>query len=196
MDLVKTRTSVITDRYEFQRFYAGRITGVVLNAACGDDAARLAELPIGAINMDIQDSEPWSGHGFDKPQNYVHGSVFKIPFNENHFEGVVLGEFLEHCKFKEALDAVLECRRVLNHGGELIITVPLDWRPIEEQRMGPDDNSPMSHGEITTYHQTWWSNKMLQDLLRESRMWETVRSPLYYMLTAPIGGWGLVWEKP
>lgn len=182
--------------YEFQRDLAERFGGKILNAACADDPAMLGDL--GAINLDVQKYEAHTKKHFDANKNFVHGSVFEIPFPDGEFDTVVLGEFLEHCVEERALAALNECNRVLKSGGKLIITVPLDGRTPNEQRdweggiYQPFEYVP----GVTCHHQTWWSNQMISRIRARSRFVEALRCPLIYILTAPIGGWGLLWEKP
>jgi hypothetical protein len=80
-----------------------------------------------------------------------------------------------------------------------VMTVPLDGRLPEEQR-GPDDKLGAIPEEydsgISCFHQTWWGNALLDNLRKRARFSEVLRMPLIYFLTAPIGGWGLVWKKP
>lgn len=179
--------------YEFQREIVRRLGGKVLNAACADDPAGLGKM--GAVNLDIQTFEKHSGNDFSKVPNFLHGSVMEIPFQDEHFDVVVLGEFLEHCKFDKAVQAVQSCRRVLKPGGKLVVTVPLDGRTPLEQR-GQQEWPEEYDSGITCYHQTWWGVDDLRRLKRATKMIELLRAPLFYMLTSPIGGWGLVWEKP
>ncbi len=185
--------------HEFQRHMVTRMSGSgerILNAACADDPAGLGQL--GAVNLDVQVKEKHTGKDFSENKGFVEGSVFSIPFGDGEFDVVVLGEFLEHCTKERALDAVSECRRVLKSGGRMIMTVPLDARPASEQREYPGgEYQPFEYVPgVTCHHQTWWSNQMLRELRRQSRMVELCRCTLLYILTAPIGGWGLVWEKP
>src|SRR6185503_20305739 len=107
----------VSNCYEFQSAMAIRFGGKILNAACADDPVGIGAM--GGTNLDIQQKESWSGHDFTKTKNFVHGSVLDMPFPEDHFDTVVLGEFLEHCKFEKAVEALAECRRVLRSGGHL-----------------------------------------------------------------------------
>lgn len=187
----------VANCYEFQGAMAVRFGGKILNAACADDPAHIGD--IGGINLDIQQKESWSGHDFTQTKNFVHGSVLDMPFPDDNFDTVILGEFLEHCKFEKAVEALAECRRVLRSGGHLVMTIPLDGRSNEEQR-GPDDKLGAVPEEydagISCFHQTWWGNALLDNLRKRARFSEVLRMPLIYFLTAPLGGWGLVWRKP
>jgi SAM-dependent methyltransferase len=183
----------------------------ILNAACAGDIAGLGMY--GAINLDIRSAEHLRRIGLRVPRNYREGSVFKLPFEDKSFRTVVLGEFLEHCTVEAATKAVKECARVLCSGGKLIITVPLDGRPNGHNRPGysegsddldrvgmTDEMMEKEAGEwsegVTAYHQTWWSNEMLHNLRESSGLKEEYRSAILYSFTAPIGGWGISWEKP
>ena len=179
--------------HEYQHAMVRLIGGKCLNAACADDPAKLGEL--GAINLDFLTHTPASNRDQTKIPNFVHGTVMDMPFPDEHFDCVVLGEFLEHCKPEKAVQAITECRRVLKAGKYLVLTVPLDARPRDEQR-GSEDWPLEYDAGITCHHQTWWCNDMILDLKRKVRMIEVGRAALFYMLTAPLGGWGLCWQKP
>jgi len=179
--------------YEFQNALACRFGGKMLNAACADDPAKLGLL--GAINMDYHKLDVGSSKDFRKVANYVQGSVFDNKFADESFDTVILGEFLEHCRMDRAVEAILECRRVLKPGGHLVMTFPLDGRTRDEQRRG--NEWPMEYCPgVTCHHQTWWGEQGVITLRNKVRMVEVMRAALFYMLTSPIGGWGLVWRKP
>jgi predicted SAM-dependent methyltransferase len=178
----------------FQYVVAHRLGGKILNAACANDPSGLHRL--GAINMDFVPDQPWAGLDLKKTPNFQAGSVFDIPFPGATFDTVVLGEFIEHCTYESAAEAILECRRVLKPGGRLVLTFPLDGRPRDEQDTSgtaPENFDP--EAKVTTYHRTWWSMKMQADLRKRTRMVEVARAALVYVLTCPLGGWGLVWQK-
>jgi len=183
----------IYNNYEFQRKMALRVGGTLLNAACADDPAGLGNL--GAINLDVQVAEKHTGHDFSKNKNFVHGTVFDMPFPDDHFDCVVLGEFLEHCKVERAEAALTECRRVLKPGGHLVLTIPLDARSKEEQR-GTDIWPDEYDQGVTCHHQTWWTRRMLYELRRKTKFVEVGSAALFYMLTCPLGGYGLLWQRP
>lgn len=179
--------------YEFQRDMVRRLGGKVLNAACADDPANLGYL--GATNLDIQTIEEHTGNDFSKCKNFVKGSLLKMPFQDEFYDVVVLGEFLEHCKFEKAAEAVLECRRVVKPGGHLVFTFPLDARSPEEQR--GNNVWPQEYDQgITCAHQTWWTSQMQADLRRRCKLVEIGRAYLFYLLTCPLGGYGLLWQRP
>ncbi|MBI2453312.1 class I SAM-dependent methyltransferase [Candidatus Peregrinibacteria bacterium] len=54
--------------------------------------------------------------------NCVVGSLYDIPFKDNDFDAVVLGEVIEH--LTDILPAFREISRVLKHGGRLYLTTP------------------------------------------------------------------------
>ena len=181
--------------YEFQRAMVERVGGKCLNAASAYDPGGLGDL--GAINLDVQTFEKHTGKDFSKMcKNFVHGTVFDIPFQEEHFDCVVLGEFLEHATPEKAVAAMMECRRVLKPGGFLVLTFPLDGRSREEQLDG-QENPPWEYCDgITVHHSRWWGNAEIRDLKIKTRFVEVGRAALVYILTAPLGGWGLLLQKP
>jgi predicted SAM-dependent methyltransferase len=191
----------VYDCHEFQLKAALCCGGKILNAACSDDPPGLGKH--GAINLDVMEKQEWIQTGGDlavKDQNFVKGSILDPPFTDEQFDTVVLGEFLEHCVFDTAVLALCQCRRVVKVGGHVVVTFPLDARPREEQFILDDlKQIPLYYDEphqITAHHQTWWTQKMIRELKRATRLVEIARVPLLYMLTAPIGGWGLVLKRP
>jgi len=184
--------------HDFQRRYTEASRRPILNAACAGDPANLGDFD--AINMDIQTNEPWTGRNFAASRNFIPGSVFNIPFGDSHFGTVVLGEFLEHCDFNNALTAILECKRVLAPMGTLILTIPLDARPRAEQQAYHPASLPPPPDEycpgVASYHKTYWSNEQLNNLFEAAGLSEIFRQPLLYYLTAPVGGWGIILIKP
>lgn len=195
---------ILTCYWHFQLVNALESGTPILNAASAADLAGLGRF--GAINLDVRTRDQLRGVGLLIPPNYVEGSVFAIPYEDGRFQTVVLGEFLEHATFEAGCRAVKECARVLKPGGRLVITVPLDGRPNGANRPGHPEGEDVEalvnlneHGNwsdgVTVHHQTWWSNKMLHDLRESVGLKETLRSALLYQFTAPVGGWGLVWEK-
>ncbi len=139
--------------HEFQREACEAAQLPILNAACKEDPAQLGA-DFGAVNLDICEYDPHTKTDMRKLPGFVHGSVLKIPFEDGHFNTVVLGEFLEHCEHPVAMQALEECTRVLNYGGKLIITYPKDPRPKEGQH--PEELLIEWSPGITSWHQTVW----------------------------------------
>lgn len=188
------------DCHEFQHLLVKRFGGSVLNAASADDRADLGSL--GAINLDVVALEKHSGLTFvPRSTPFVLASVFALPFASGTFNVVVLGEFLEHCTSASARRAVVECSRVLRPGGHLVLTYPLDGRPIEDQRghyrhTSSGAVSLMEYIDgVTCHHQTWWTEPMLDDLADACGFSEVLRAALLYGVTTLLCGWGLVWQK-
>lgn len=180
----------------YQKIKASLAKQPLLNAASSHDPNGLAEF--GAINMDVQLKDRHTGHDNSSAKNFVHGTVMDMPFENEKFASVILGEFLEHCSIEAATKSVIECRRVLKPGGSLYMTLPLDGRPKWEQAVldeHPDEPAEDTSPGVTPYHQTWWSNRMLADLAANTEFTEIERVPLVYALTCVLGGWGLTWIK-
>lgn len=188
------------DCHEFQHLLAKRLGGKILNAASADDRAQLGSL--GAINVDVVALEEHSGLTFaSRSTPFVLASVFALPFASGTFDVIVLGEFLEHCTRTSAQRAVLECSRVLRPGGHLVLTYPLDGRPVEDQRghfrrTSSGSLSLMEYIDgVTCHHQTWWTEPMVHELAVACSFSEVLRAALLYRVTTLLCGWGLVWQK-
>lgn len=101
---------------------------VVLDAGCGEGttAIRLAEKynlkveGIDLIDFNIKNANKRiSNSSVQKSVNFSVGDYTKLPFPDNHFDGVYTMETLVHAPdYKSAL---LEFRRVLKPGGKLVL---------------------------------------------------------------------------
>lgn len=98
----------IDHRLTFQRLYADCIGGKILNVGAEHDPAGLKER-FGAINFDINNFP-----GID-----IVGDATNLPFRDNEFDLVVLGDCLEHIDNWQR--AIEEAKRV---GKNVIVTVP------------------------------------------------------------------------
>lgn len=56
--------------------------------------------------------------------NYVIGSVFAIPFPDNHFDTVAFFDVIEHIPRRTEKKALTEIKRVLKRGGVLYLSTP------------------------------------------------------------------------
>ena len=162
----------------------------ILNAACKEDPAFLGRT-YGATNLDIQEYDPQTSTDLTRIINYVHGSVLDMPFEAGEFDAIVLGEFLEHCTEEAAYTSFKECHRVLKDKGLLILTFPLDDRPPEEQHAARllYEHAP----GITSWHQTVWTDTMLEALMEPFTFVEVTREELRYGNL--MKGWGMVLAK-
>lgn len=109
-------------------FQLRHAVGLVLNVGAGGDSARLKELR-GAVNVDVCEIDPVS-----KLPNLIDrvADARALPFPDNGFDTVVLGEVLEHLDEDGARQAVSEARRVARV--QVVATIPCDPRSVEEQR--------------------------------------------------------------
>lgn len=57
----------------------------------------------------------------------LHGSVTKLPFRDNTFDGIHCSHVIEHLMPKEAHMMLLEVSRVLKKGGIFVISTPIFW---------------------------------------------------------------------
>lgn len=63
-------------------------------------------------------------------QNVVHGFSTEIPVEDQSFDAVVAGEFIEHLYHRDVDKTLEEIFRVLKIGGRLLLTTPnpYDWK--------------------------------------------------------------------
>lgn len=108
-------------RYEFA---ALRISGRVLNAACGSGygnaiLARVAS-PVG---IDLYDEPLEIARRNFAFGEYHRGDVLTLPFSDDTFDGVVSFETIEHVS--DAAAACNQLKRVLKPGGTLVASIPI-----------------------------------------------------------------------
>lgn len=183
----------MTPEHAKQRELVSRAERPILNIACKEDPAQLADF--GATNLDIQKFDPSTGIDLtQRVRNYVHGNACELPFEPETFATCVMGEFLEHCEFHKAVEALSEARRVLRPGGKLIMTFPLDPRPLEIQ------HNPPVYTEFTkgcwAGHITVWEDDLRAKLYEKVGFKEIHKEVTTYILGGiTLGGRAVILEK-
>lgn len=115
-----------SNQYEFQNSY---VRGKILNVGCHDDSGNLKSK--GAVNVDLYTHDPKSNK---KLATDVVADARSLPFEDNSYDSVVLGDILEHFEKQEDIQKALsEAKRVLVDGGIVIITAPEDRRELHKQ---------------------------------------------------------------
>lgn len=119
-----------TDRFQFQRDCAARVTGRILNIGCKEDPAGLQQTyPDRVINLDIreEDEDQLNNHGrhVPIPVDVVHdATVIPWPFKDDEFDLVIFGDMLEDLPDDGCQYLMLEeARRVGKH---VCVTTPED----------------------------------------------------------------------
>lgn len=80
------------------------------------------------LDVGVYYSRRWLGEGYVTVGEHgedVKGDLLALPFPDDHFDGVVLTEVLEHCI--DPARAMREVTRVLKPGGLLLVTSPFVW---------------------------------------------------------------------
>lgn len=96
----------------------------LLNLGCGD--TRPGEPWINVDNFATQFAEaaPELVRAQGEP-NYVEADISKrLPFDDGSVDGVLLSHVLEHFDAQEGLRLLIECYRVLQPGGIVLVSVP------------------------------------------------------------------------
>lgn len=166
----------------------------IINIASKEDPACLADF--GAINVDITSEDASTGTVMvrDVP-NFQQGDATNlVAFKDGQFGLAVLGEFLEHCYFNKAVEALSEAKRVIRDDGRILLTFPRDPRPAEAQH-----NPPVTI-EYTpgcwSHHVTVWKDDMLVELFKTVGLREVYRKHTHYVLGGIcLSGLGLILEK-
>lgn len=186
-----------TQEHTWQRVTVGQLAAEgytpILNIACKEDPAGLADF--GATNLDIQQFDPSLGVDLTKQvPNFVHGDACNLPFPEKSFRLTVHGEFIEHCEFDKAVEALSSAKRVLADDGRMVLSFPLDPRPLEAQ------HSPPVFTEFVkgcwAGHVTVWDEALREKLYAKVGLEEVRRDYLRYVLGGIcLSGRGLILKK-
>lgn len=186
-----------TQEHTWQRMTVARLAQQgytpILNIASKEDPAGLADF--GATNLDIQTFDPSQGIDLVRSvPNFVHGDACNLPFPDKSYRMTVHGEFLEHCEFDRAVQALTSAKRVLADDGVMVLSFPLDPRPLSVQ------HDPPVYTEFVkgcwAGHVTVWTEELREKLYVEVGLVEAERHYLNYILGGiPLGGRGLVLRK-
>jgi 2-polyprenyl-3-methyl-5-hydroxy-6-metoxy-1,4-benzoquinol methylase len=77
--------------------------------------------------------------------NFIVGNVECLPVNSESFDGIILGELLEHTSRPESV--VIEAKRILKPGGYLFITTP------NGERLTPDRRR--TYSDLKNLNRNW-----------------------------------------
>lgn len=179
-------------RATVRRLYEAGYTPILAGAA-KEDPACLSDF--GATNLDIQTFDPSTGIDLVKQvPNFVHGSILEMPFPDASFRLVVLTEVMEHLRPHRALQALKEARRVMSPDGRLVISFPIDPRPIESQH-SPPVYTEFVEGCFASHVEQWTDDRWLP-MIAEVGLCEEKRDYLTYVLGGVVlGGRGLVLKR-
>lgn len=114
--------------YPWLGFQRENSTGMVLNVGAGGDTGNLKHA-CQAWNVDVCTVDPVSKlpNAIDELADARH-----LPYTDDEFDTVVLGEVLEHLLPEERQQALDEAFRVAKR---VVVTIPCDERSLDEQRL-------------------------------------------------------------
>lgn len=122
--------SPVIRKYLFE--YAGSLKGRLLDVGCGTSPHRsLFASASQYIGLD-RPSAPYAAYSQNSERKQainVIGSAYEIPFRSSCFDAVLAFQVLEH--MAEPLAFLIESKRVLRNGGEILLTFPL-INPVHE----------------------------------------------------------------
>src|SRR6202522_2245124 len=124
-------------QFGFQARYA---TGKVLNVGCNSGGAKFRERGGGNIDLFRKDDHT----GWERRLD-VQAEARRLPFGPSSSDSVVLGEILEHMQTHDAVESLIEAKKVLKSGGRVVATIPHDDR-------GGADHIPEYAPGIAAYH--------------------------------------------
>lgn len=146
--------------------------GVILDvgAADGQIAAHLTTEKRLVVGM--EKSSKWLEKHGRLTVPFVIADVYSIPFAKGSFDGVVLGEVLEH--LYDPVSALAEVVRVLTSGGVLTGTVPNFYFLTKRLRYLVGDfgeaGDPLTHGHIRFFSRATLGNLLVGAGLSEVRI--------------------------
>jgi len=167
----------------FQVMFCANLLGRILNVASGDDPHGLGDLFGDVVNMDLPRRPDYYKTGKKKPKNFIPGSVFEIPFPDREFDGVLLGEFLEHATHEAAVRAMRECARVVKRDGMVAFSIPFDAEGADHivRNPGCPDSLVVSEG-VTVGHQHLWTHHELGLALAEAGLCAVQGTHLFWAM--------------
>lgn len=124
-DIINDSTDEHLHRYAIAMQYAK--DKIVLDIASGEGygTSLLADVARKVFGVDISVKDVEKArlkYGNKKNLNYINGSVYEIPFEDDYFDLVVSFETIEHVKEHDIV--LKEIKRVLKKDGILIISTP------------------------------------------------------------------------
>jgi len=105
--------------------FAG-ISGKTLDVGCGSSPCGVLTNHSHYVGLDFNQSKVdyMKAKGL-KDCEFIHGSMFELPFEENHFDTTLCIEVIEHTEtWLNAWKSIKELARVTRHGGTVIIATP------------------------------------------------------------------------
>ncbi len=165
------RTGFQFVQFAFQHKHA---QGHILNVGCDTDPSDFASR--GAVNVDINEVSPGSG----KPNPIqVKADARDLPF-ENEADTVVLGDILEHMGDADILRCLQSAKRALRGDGRVVVTIPDDHRPPEQQHtMGQAPPPEYTRGS-SCYHLRSIPTAHIVALVEEAGLRPTVVQEIDY----------------
>jgi SAM-dependent methyltransferase len=98
---------------------------VVLDVGCGDGARTLANLPEGAVGLDISgEALRLAAETVGDEASFLQADMSDLPLTEDTFDGVTAYHAVFHVPREQHPDVYEEFARVLRPGGVVLMTLP------------------------------------------------------------------------
>ncbi len=134
----------------------------ILNVGCADDPANLKAL--GATNIDSREADPI----FGRPTKAdIIADIRDLPLNGDRYARVVAGDILEHFQPQYVPRLLSKLKACLAPGGKLVLTIPDDHRPPDQQHAG-SDGSDLYSSEVSACHLHPVPFTMVEDWLQQA----------------------------
>lgn len=141
----------MSPRLDFQRYIAATAAKPVLNVGCDLDPAGFG---IEAIHLDERDLSEHYPLG-----NFIQCDLHEMPFEDDTFHTVILGDVLEH--LADPIAGMRECFRVA--GEVFAMTVWEEWRDLSDQKPGLQHVQNFTDEEVV---------QLVDSLTSEYKIWK------------------------
>jgi SAM-dependent methyltransferase len=142
-------TYAYRDQFFFQARY---VRGRALNVGCNTDGAEIGKRH-GCVNVDVL-AEDYQHEKLVKLPVHVLGDARALPFADDAFDSVVLGEILEHMTERPAVETMKEACRVIRKNGRAVVVITM---PHDNRRDIPGNTEPVGRmyaPGVYAYHHT------------------------------------------
>ena len=177
--------------FNFKRFELNN-NGLMLDVGCGEGRhifGIMQDYPnMKCVGLDMDEEsliKAEEGYEYFKTisnteTDFLKGSAYELPFEDNTFDLIVCSEVLEH--LHEYNDAIKEIHRVLKSGGKFYASVPASWPEKICWRLSRDyQNQPGGHLRIFNQGNLVSEIENLGFKFLSSEKFHSIHSPYWWL---------------
>ena len=177
--------------FNFKRFELNN-NGLMLDVGCGEGRhifGIMQDYPnMKCVGLDMDEeslTKAEEGYEYFKTisnteTDFLKGSAYELPFEDNTFDLIVCSEVLEH--LHEYNDAIKEIHRVLKSGGKFYASVPASWPEKICWRLSKDyQNQPGGHLRIFNQGNLVSEIENLGFKFLSSEKFHSIHSPYWWL---------------